>query len=383
MTPTAATTGIRLAMLELDGLAARHGEAILFARVSLRVAHGEIVAITGPSGVGKTTLLRIVAGLEPPHEGTVRIDGRDVTRVPAHLRRVGLVFQDDQLFPHLTVAGNVGYGLRVARGAQRGRAARGAQRGRATRNARVAEMLDLVGLAHLAARSVDRLSGGEARRVAVARTLAPAPRIVLLDEPLSGLDPALHERLLADLRTLLRASGTTVLHVTHDPAEARALADRVVDLRARLVEQVALEEVLDLRRAVLRRGTPSDDPRLPEDAAPDTRHLAIRDGATIVATSTWVRAPRAGADPSVPAVQVRAMAVAEARRSEGLGGILLEVGLERACVAGARYAWANARDTALRFYQDHGFGVLGDGFVEPVTRLPHHLVVRRLGTDPV
>ena len=381
MTPAATDPGARPAELALDGLAARHGDADLFARVSLRVAPGEIVAITGPSGVGKTTLLRIVAGLEPPEAGAVRIDGADVTRTPAHLRRVGLVFQDDQLFPHLDVAGNVAYGLRMRGtggilGALRvGRAARGA---RAARDARVAEMLALVGLAHLADRSVDRLSGGEARRVAVARTLAPAPRVVLLDEPLTGLDPALHARLLADLGALLRATGTTALHVTHDLAEARALADRVVDLRARLVEEVALEEILDLRRAVLRRGTPTTDARLPEDVRPDTRHLAIRDGAVIVATSTWVRAPREGADPAEPAIQVRGMAVDDAHRGEGLGAILLDAGLARAGVDGARYAWAKARDTALGFYLGRGFEVVGEGFVEPVTRLPHHLVVRRL-----
>lgn len=375
MTPPTPDPAARPVSLELDGLAARHGDAALFARVSLRVAPGEIVAVTGPSGVGKTTLLRIVAGLEPPAAGTVRIDGDDVTRTPAHLRRVGLVFQDDQLFPHLTVAGNVAYGLRMGRAR---RVARVARTARAQRDARVTEMLTLVGLAHLADRSVDRLSGGEAKRVAVARTLAPAPRVVLLDEPLTGLDPALHARLLADLGGLLRASGTTALHVTHDLAEARALADRVVDLRARLVEEVALEEILALRRAVLRRGTPTTDARLPEDVRPDTRHLAIRDGAAIVATSTWVRAPREGTDPTEPAIQVRGMAVDDAHRGEGLGAILLEAGLARARADGARYAWAKARDTALGFYVGRGFEVAGEGFVEPVTRLPHHLVVRRL-----
>lgn len=191
----------------------------LLDRVNLGVARGETVSILGPSGSGKTTLLRLVAGLERPDSGHVEIDGIDVTGVPAHRRGVGLVFQDDQLFPHLDVAENVAYGLRVAGVA------------RAERAAIVAEMLALVGLPDFGSRRVDRLSGGESKRVAVARALAPSPAVLLLDEPLTGLDPELHDRLLDDLRALLRGRATTVVHVTHDRTEADSLADRVVDLR--------------------------------------------------------------------------------------------------------------------------------------------------------
>ena len=148
---------------------------------------GEIVGLLGPSGSGKSTLLRVIAGLVIPDRGMVRIDGVDVTDVPTHRRGVGMVFQDEQLFEHLDVAGNVGFGLRM--------------RGDAppARQHRVAEMLDLVGLAGFERRNVRQLSGGEAKRVALARSLAPSPRVLLLDEPLTGLDRELHDRLAGDL----------------------------------------------------------------------------------------------------------------------------------------------------------------------------------------
>ena len=182
----------------------------------LRVESGEIVGLLGPSGSGKSTLLRVIAGLVIPDRGMVRIDGVDVTDVPTHRRGVGMVFQDEQLFEHLDVAGNVGFGLRM--------------RGDAppARQHRVAELLDLVGLAGFARRNVRQLSGGEAKRVALARSLAPAPRVLLLDEPLTGLDRELHDRLAGDLAAILRAERTTSLLVTHDRDEAESIADRVV-----------------------------------------------------------------------------------------------------------------------------------------------------------
>lgn len=206
-------------MLELVDIAVRFDGAPFLHGVNLSVERGEIVTLVGPSGSGKTTLLRVISGLEAPSAGRVRIDGRDVTNLPPHRRQVGMVFQDNQLFPHLTVAGNVGYALRIARTE------------RAAREQTVHDMLHLVGLDGFAHRRVDRLSGGEAKRVAVARSLAASPAVLLLDEPLTGLDAALHDRMLEDLGALLRKRGTTVVHVTHDVAEARAFDSRIVDIR--------------------------------------------------------------------------------------------------------------------------------------------------------
>ncbi|MFI2753772.1 ABC transporter ATP-binding protein [Cellulomonas sp. P22] len=183
--------------------------------VSLDVARGEVLALLGPSGCGKSSLLRAVAGLEPLAAGTVSWDGADLAGVPVHRRGFGLMFQDGQLFPHRDVGGNVAFGLRTA----------GVPR--AEREARVAELLDVVGLAGYARRGVATLSGGERQRVALARALAPRPRLLLLDEPLSALDRALRERLADDLRAALLATGTTALFVTHDHDEASTVGDRV------------------------------------------------------------------------------------------------------------------------------------------------------------
>jgi iron(III) transport system ATP-binding protein len=187
--------------------------------VSLSLMAGEIGVLLGPSGCGKTTLLRVVAGLERPSAGRVSIAGQCVSdpaarlQVPAEKRRIGMVFQDFALFPHLTVAGNVAFGLRHL--------------GRTQRHERVARMLGLVGLDGLAARWPHQLSGGQQQRVALARALAPAPDLILLDEPFSSLDTSLRERLVHELRDILKATGTTALFVTHDQAEAFALGDKV------------------------------------------------------------------------------------------------------------------------------------------------------------
>ncbi|MDM7854849.1 ABC transporter ATP-binding protein [Cellulomonas alba] len=181
--------------------------------VSFDVPTGEVVALLGPSGCGKSSLLRAVAGLEPLAAGAVLWDGADLAGVPVHRRAFGLMFQDGQLFAHRDVAGNVAYGLRGVP--------------RAARAGRVAELLDLVGLAGYGSRPVATLSGGERQRVALARALAPEPRVLLLDEPLSALDRALRERLAVDLRSVLVATGTPAVFVTHDQDEAFAVADRV------------------------------------------------------------------------------------------------------------------------------------------------------------
>jgi thiamine transport system ATP-binding protein len=205
-------------MLDVREVTVHYGDRQVLDRVSLSVRRGEVVALLGPSGSGKTTLLRVIAGLLRPDGGSVWIGGRDVTALAAHQRHVGLVFQDDQLFPHHDVAGNISFGLRIAKWP------------RDDQHARVRELLDLVGLPGFERRRVDELSGGEARRVALARSLAPRPAVLLLDEPLSGLDRELHDRLAADLAALLRATGTTALMVTHDRDEAALVADRAVQL---------------------------------------------------------------------------------------------------------------------------------------------------------
>ncbi len=206
-------------MLEIDKISIIYDSSHLFANLSLTIKHHEIVALTGPSGSGKTTLLRCIAGLESISTGSIHLNGQDITNQPAHQRNIGMVFQDNQLFPHLTVGQNVAYSLKIRRTPKK------------ITDQKVREVLSLVGLNHLIDRTVTNLSGGEAKRVAVARALIAEPQVLLLDEPLTGLDIELHGRLLEDLGKLLRTRGTTVLHVTHDKAEASAIADRVLDLR--------------------------------------------------------------------------------------------------------------------------------------------------------
>ena len=206
-------------MLEIDKVSIIYDSSQLFANLSLTIKHHEIVALTGPSGSGKTTLLRCIAGLESISTGSIHLNGQDITDQPAHLRNIGMVFQDNQLFPHLTVGQNVAYSLKIRHTPKK------------ITDHKVREVLSLVGLNHLIDRTVTNLSGGEAKRVAVARALIAEPQVLLLDEPLTGLDIELHGRLLEDLGKLLRTRGTTVLHVTHDKAEASAIADRVLDLR--------------------------------------------------------------------------------------------------------------------------------------------------------
>jgi thiamine transport system ATP-binding protein len=196
-----------------------YGPRVALQPVDLAVARGEIVAVLGPSGSGKSSLLRVIAGLEPSTAGRVTLDGRDITGVPAHERGVGLMFQDFALFPHRDVAGTVGFGLRM-----RGDDARSVAR-------RVGEVLDLVGLPGAEQRSVSALSGGEQQRVALARALAPEPWLLMLDEPMGSLDRALRERLPAELRAIAVRLGLTMLYVTHDQEEAFGVADRVVILR--------------------------------------------------------------------------------------------------------------------------------------------------------
>lgn len=212
MSPTASDTSAS-AGLSVRGLAVTYGDLRAVNGVDLEVAAGEVVALLGASGSGKSSLLRAVAGLEDVAAGEVAWDGRSMVRVPVHKRGFGLMFQDGQLFEHRDVGSNIAYGLTGLPRAQRGE--------------RVREMLELVGLPGFERRRVTTLSGGQAQRVALARALAPAPRLLLLDEPLSALDRALREQLATDVRTILRRGGTTALYVTHDQDEAMTVADRV------------------------------------------------------------------------------------------------------------------------------------------------------------
>jgi len=202
-----------------DGVSALAG-------VDLTVADGEVVSVLGPSGSGKSTLLRTVAGLEPALHGTVSWDGRDLAGVAPHRRQMGLMFQDHSLFPHRDVLGNVVFGLRMQH----------VDRAGAERRAR--ELLDVVGLAGFDHRKVAELSGGEQQRVALARALAPAPRLLMLDEPLGSLDRPLRERLMVELRELFTGLSLTALYVTHDHDEAFALGDRVAVMHDGRIEQV-------------------------------------------------------------------------------------------------------------------------------------------------
>jgi thiamine transport system ATP-binding protein len=218
--------------LELSGISVRYGERIALRDVSLRVPAGQLVSLLGPSGSGKSSLLRVVAGLERPASGIVRFEGRDITGLPAHQRGFGLMFQDYALFPHRDVGGNVGFGPRM----------QGWDEGRVRE--RVAEMLDLVGLPGTERRPVNQLSGGEQQRVALARALAPGPRLLMLDEPMGSLDRALRERLPVELRAIFERLGVTVLYVTHDQEEAFGVADRVVVLRDGRIEADGSPQVL-------------------------------------------------------------------------------------------------------------------------------------------
>jgi ABC-type Fe3+/spermidine/putrescine transport system ATPase subunit len=212
-------------LLELQDVHKSYGETTALDGVSLSIPEGAVFCLLGPSGCGKSTLLRVIAGLEQPDAGDLLLEGRSLLGVPTHRRGFGLMFQDYALFPHLDVAANVAFGLRM----------RGD--GQPQIEARVAEMLELVGLAGYGRRRVYELSGGERQRVALARSLAPSPRLLMLDEPLGALDRALRERLLDELRGILRRVGVTSIYVTHDQAEAFALADELVLMRAGLIEQ--------------------------------------------------------------------------------------------------------------------------------------------------
>jgi thiamine transport system ATP-binding protein len=348
------------------------GSAVLD-QVSLHVERGEIVALLGPSGSGKSTLLRVIAGIVAPDSGRVVLDGVDVSDLPTHRRSIGMVFQAEQLFPHLTVAGNVGFGLRMQR------VPPSAQR------ERVAALLSLVGLAGFGDRRIDGLSGGERKRVALARSLAPSPAVLLLDEPLTGLDRDLHDRLAGEVRDILLDAGVTAVWVTHDAAEAAVVATRTVVLGANGttvpavpdIVEIAATDTHELRRRVLRDGTPSVVVTFDGDELDSTFHLGCRRDGQLIGVSTWMLAAYPDR-PAETAYQLRGMATEPALQGTGIGEALLLTGVQRCRDAGAALVWARARDTALGFYERHGFEPVGLGYVDLTTNLPHHDVVRAL-----
>ena len=219
-------------MLFVDDVSVRFGEKEALRDTSLQVGDGEVVTILGPSGCGKTTLLRVIAGLETPNAGRVTLDGRDLASVPPHRRGIGLVFQDHALFPHRDVLGNVAFGPRMQGDSPN------------AIDERARELLALVGLSGFEQRSVGSLSGGEQQRVALARALAPAPRVLLLDEPLGSLDRRLRDRLLDDLARLFGELRVTAIYVTHDRTEAFTLGDRVAVMRDGRIVQIATPDEL-------------------------------------------------------------------------------------------------------------------------------------------
>jgi len=220
--------------LSLQAITKRFHNAFAVDHVDLNVPDGKLVCFLGPSGCGKTTLLRIIAGLETPTSGSVMFAGRDLTHVPANRRDFGMVFQSLALFPHMTVAGNVAYPLRL----------RGVDKGAQPK--RVAELLELIQLPHMANRPVTQLSGGQRQRVAIARAIASSPKLLLLDEPLSALDAKLREAMQVEIRLLQQRLGITTIMVTHDQREAMTMADEIVVMQKGRIAQVG--KPLDIYR---------------------------------------------------------------------------------------------------------------------------------------
>lgn len=223
--------------LAIENLSAQYGSTKVLEDLSLHIGAGELVSLLGASGCGKTTTLRLIAGFLEPTAGTIRLGAQDLTKLPAYKRNIGLVFQNYALFPHLTVAENVGFGLK-----QRGVAS-------SKRTLQVAEMLERVELTDLADRLPGALSGGQRQRVALARALVIEPPLLMFDEPLSNLDAKLRVGMRAEIRTLQRANGTTSVFVTHDQEEAFSISDRVAIMQAGRIMQFDTPEVLYQRPA--------------------------------------------------------------------------------------------------------------------------------------
>lgn len=221
-----------MAILEAVEVSKSYRNEPTLRNVSFNLEKGTILGILGPSGCGKTTLLRIIAGLESPDSGRIFFNGRDMEGVPPHLRQFGMMFQEFALFPHKTVFDNIGFGLKIKKLSH------------GEISLRVHDLLALVGLAGFSDRSISTLSGGERQRIALARSLAPSPRLLMLDEPMGSLDRELRERLVPDLKAILQQVGVTAIFVTHDHAEAYALADRIAVMSCGEIEQEESPETL-------------------------------------------------------------------------------------------------------------------------------------------
>lgn len=213
-------------MLSIRNVTRSFGALKVLRGISLDIADGEILCLLGPSGCGKTTLLRIVAGLEIPDSGDILLNGQSILDIPVHARDFGLMFQDFALFPHMNVEQNVLFGLRMRHIPQ------------ARARLRLQEVLELVGLQGFEKRDVAQLSGGERQRLALARSLAPNPRLLMLDEPLGSLDATLRDRLVVELRDIIKRVGLTAIYVTHDQHEAFAIADRIAVMNSGQIEQI-------------------------------------------------------------------------------------------------------------------------------------------------
>jgi ABC-type Fe3+/spermidine/putrescine transport system ATPase subunit len=219
-------------MLSIQNLSFGYGQNLVLDNVSLQIETGEIVCLLGESGSGKTTLLRLIAGLEQSYQGTIQLDGLAIDKLLVHKRGFGLMFQDFALFPHLNVAENVAFGLKMLGIPQK------------EQSKTITETLDLVGLAGYEQREISSLSGGQKQRVALARSLAPKPRLLMLDEPLGSLDAGLRETIVQDLRQIIKQIGLTAIYVTHDQQEAYAIADRIAIMNKGRIEQYDKPEAL-------------------------------------------------------------------------------------------------------------------------------------------
>ena len=262
--------------LRLQGLTRRYGGLAAVDAMTLDVARGEMVVLLGPSGCGKTTTLRLIAGFVQADAGDILLDGQSILALPPHRREMGIVFQSYALFPHLTVARNVAFGLEMRRMAAPAIAAR------------VDEMLRLVKLEALAQRLPRQLSGGQQQRVALARALAIHPKVLLLDEPLSNLDAALRQEVARDIRILQRDGGVTAIMVTHDQDEAMAMADRLVVMRDGSVQQIGAQEDLYERPANPFVASFIGRSNMLEGELVDSAHLRLQNGAMVALAGRYV-----------------------------------------------------------------------------------------------